>query len=99
MGAGTLSGEVKRVNSLFRFALDSGLIDQPVRFGPHFRGPSRRVMRFERAKRGPRMFEAMELRAFMDAAQHAAKSDGIVGRSTAALATPTWPACPPRPST
>jgi integrase len=63
-----LGVEIGRVRGLFRFANDSGLIDQPVRYGANFRGPSRRVLRVERAGKGPRMFEPAELRAIIGAA-------------------------------
>ena len=67
-GVVRLGVEIGRIRSLFRFAHDSGLIDQQVRYGAHFRGPSRRVVRVERAGKGSRMFEAAELRAILDKA-------------------------------
>jgi integrase len=68
-GPARLAVEVGRIHSLFRYALDAGLIVQAVRFGPHFRGPSRRVLRLARAEKGVRMFEAAELRAILTAAK------------------------------
>ena len=67
-GPARLGDDVKRVRGVFRYGHDAGLIEQPIRYGPTFRGPSRRTMRVERAKRGPQMFEAQELRRMLDAA-------------------------------
>jgi integrase len=63
-----LGNEIQRVRSVFKFGYDSGLIDRPVRFGPTFKKPSRKVMRLNRVKNGPRMFEADELRQIIDTA-------------------------------
>ena len=68
MGAARLAGEVQRVRSLFKFGFDAGLIEQPIRYGPTFKKPSKKVMRVHRAKAGPRMLEADELRQIIDAA-------------------------------
>ena len=40
----------------------------PIRYGPGFQRPSKKTLRLERAKQGPRMFEAHELRAILNAA-------------------------------
>ena len=60
-----LGNEIQRVRSVFKFGYESALIDRPIRFGPTFRKPSRKVMRLNRAKKGPRMFEAPELRSII----------------------------------
>jgi hypothetical protein len=39
----------------FKYAYDAGLIDKPVRFGSMFKRPSKRILRAERQKRGPRI--------------------------------------------
>jgi integrase len=63
-----LGNEIQRTRSVFKHALDAGLIDTPVRFGPGFARPAKKVLRLERARRGARMFEADELRRLLDAA-------------------------------
>jgi integrase len=63
-----LGNEIQRVRVVFKYAHDSALIDQPVRYGPTFKRPSRRVLRKLRAQNGPRMFEAVEIRKMLDAA-------------------------------
>jgi integrase len=68
LGPVALGNAVQRVRSVFKFAYDAGLIDRPVRFGPSFKKPPRRKLRLARAARGPRMFEADELRRMIAAA-------------------------------
>jgi integrase len=63
-----LGNEVQRVRTIFKHAYESGLIDRPVRFGPDFKKPNKKVMRLNRAKRGERMFEPNELRQLIKAA-------------------------------
>jgi integrase len=67
-GPVTLGNEIQRVRSLFRYAFDAALIDRPVRIGPVFRRPAKKVLRRLRRANGHRMFEAAELRALVAAA-------------------------------
>jgi integrase len=57
-----ISNVVLRTRVLFKYALDHGLIDKPVRFGPVFKLPSRKTMRKDKAAKGAKMFEAPEVR-------------------------------------
>src|SRR5262249_531266 len=52
---------VQRIRSVFKYAFEADLIDRPMRFGPGFARPTKKTVRLERAKKGPRMFEATEL--------------------------------------
>src|SRR5262249_37758149 len=52
---------VQRIRSVFKHGFDAGLMATPMRFGPGFARPSKKTMRLERARKGPRMFEAREL--------------------------------------
>jgi integrase len=63
-----LGNEIQRVRSAFKYGFDAGLLDRPMSFGPGFQRPSKKVLRLERAKKGPRMFEAEEVRRILDAA-------------------------------
>jgi integrase len=63
-----LGNDIQRVRSVFKHAFEAGLIDRPIRFGPGFKRPSKKVLRLERARRGPRMFEAHEIRRLLGAA-------------------------------
>jgi integrase len=67
-GPTALANDITRIRSVFKYGYDSGLIDRPVRFGPAFKKPSRRVLRKVRHDNGPWMFEAAEVRRILDAA-------------------------------
>lgn len=68
-GPVALGNEIQRVRSVFKFALEAGLIDKPVRYGPMFKRPSQKVLRQARNAKGPRMFEANQLRALIKVAK------------------------------
>ncbi|MBN1591377.1 MAG: tyrosine-type recombinase/integrase [Pirellulales bacterium] len=68
LGPVSLGNEINRVRVVFRFGYESDLIDRPVKFGPHFKRPAKRVLRLERKKNGLRMFESAELRTLLDKA-------------------------------
>jgi integrase len=67
-GATRLGNEVQRVRSVFKYAYETDLIDRPVKFGPGFKKPTLKTLRKERAAKGPRMFEAKDIRAMHAAA-------------------------------
>ncbi|HZZ80687.1 MAG TPA: tyrosine-type recombinase/integrase [Gemmataceae bacterium] len=66
-----LGNEINRVRVVFNYAYKNGLIDRPMRYGEGFRRPSRKTLRLERASKGPKMFEAVELRRIVKAAGQA----------------------------
>ena len=78
-GPHRLGGEVQRTRCIFKYGVDAGLIEQPVKYGPTFRKPSQRVMRLQRAKRGPKMLEANELRQVIEAAPTPLKAMVLLG--------------------
>jgi integrase len=63
-----LGNTIQRVRFVFKYVLDAGLTDRPVRFGPGFARPSAKTLRLHRARRGLRMFEADEIRRLLGAA-------------------------------
>lgn len=67
-GAVSLGNEVQRTRVVFKYAYDAGLIVAPVRYGPQFKKPSKKVLRKERAGKGSRMLEPAELRKLLDSA-------------------------------
>jgi integrase len=67
-GPVTLGNVIQRVRVAFKFAWDNGLIDRPVRYGQGFKRPSRKVVRIDRAKKGPKLFAADEIRRLFAAA-------------------------------
>jgi integrase len=68
LGPVSLGSEIQRVRSVFKHSYDAGLIEHPIRFGPGFKRPSNKVLRKERNAKGPRMFEAEDLRRIIAAA-------------------------------
>ena len=64
----TLGNEVSRARILFKYAYDAGLIEQPIRYGQSFKRPSRKALRKARQEKGPRLFQADEIRALLDKA-------------------------------
>jgi len=79
VGPETLGNDVQRTRSVFKYAWDADLIDRPVRFGPTFRRPSKRVRRKARKVQGPRMFEADEIRTLVRAARPQLKAMVLLG--------------------
>ncbi|MCE9553114.1 MAG: tyrosine-type recombinase/integrase [Planctomycetes bacterium] len=68
LGPVALGNEIQRIRILFKHAYDAALIDKPMRYGPEFKRPSKKVLRIHRATKGPRMFEAAELKRLIDGA-------------------------------
>lgn len=59
---------VQRVRVVFKYAYDAGLILAPVRYGPAFKKPSKKVLRLARAEKGPKMLEAADVLKLLNAA-------------------------------
>lgn len=78
-GPVTLGNVIQRIRVVFKFAWDNGLIDRPVRYGQGFKRPSRKVVRVERARRGPKLFTAEEVRNLLAAAGPAMKAMILLG--------------------
>ncbi|MEX0936488.1 MAG: tyrosine-type recombinase/integrase [Pirellulales bacterium] len=60
-----LSSDIIRTRTVFKWGLESGLFDRPLRFGPSFKPPSRATLRRHRAKRGAKMFSDREIRMML----------------------------------
>ena len=78
-GPVALGNEIQRVRSIFKHAYEAALIDKPIRFGPAFKRPSRRVLRKARAEKGPRMLEAAELQTVINAAKQPMRTMILLG--------------------
>jgi integrase len=63
-----LCNQIQSVRSIFKYAYDADLIDRPMRFGPSFKKPSAKTLRLHRAKVGPKLFSAEDIRRMLDAA-------------------------------
>jgi integrase len=78
-GPVTLGNVIQRIRVIFKFAWDNGLIDRPVRYGQGFKRPSRKVVRIDWAKKGPKLFSADEIRRLIDAAGPAMRAMILLG--------------------
>jgi integrase len=70
---------IQHIRSVFKHALDSDLIERPVRFGPGFERPSQKTRRLHRAKQGAKLFTADEVRRLIAAAGPAMKAMILLG--------------------
>jgi integrase len=78
-GPVALGNFIQRVRCLFKFAVDDGTLERTPRFGQGFRRPSKKTLRLEKAKKGPRVFEAAEIRRMLDAAGQPLKAMILLG--------------------
>lgn len=78
-GPVTLGNEIQRVRVVFKYGYDAGLIEQPMRYGPTFKRPSKKTLRIERNKKGPRMFSASELQQILGAAPRDLRAMVLLG--------------------
>jgi integrase len=78
-GPHRLAVTIQHIRSIFKHALDSGLIDKPVRFGPGFKRPAKKTFRLHKAEQGMKLFSADELRRILDAASTAMKAMILLG--------------------
>jgi integrase len=67
-GPHRLGKTIQFVRCVFKYAYDAELIDRPIRFGPGFLRPSKKVLRVHRAEQGKMLFTAEEVRTMLDAA-------------------------------
>jgi integrase len=77
-GASTLGREVTVVRSILKYAVESDLIQQPVKFGPQFRVPSKQTLRKAKAKaehaNGTKLFTSDEVRRLIDSGNEQVKA-------------------------
>jgi integrase len=67
-GLHRLGVTMQHIRSVFKHALEGGLIPAPVRFGPGFTRPTKKALRLHRAERGPKLFAAEEVHQLIAAA-------------------------------
>ena len=56
---------VQYIRTAFKYGFEAGLIERPVRFGPEFKRPSKKVMRTHKVEQGERLFTAAEIRQLL----------------------------------
>lgn len=78
-----LGNEVQRIRSIFRYAYEADLVTSPIKFGPDFKKPSSKTMRIARAKQGPKLFEAVEIRSLIAKANPTMKAMILLGVNAA----------------
>jgi integrase len=78
-GPTRLGNVIQRVRSVFKYAADNDLIERTVRYGQGFQRPSAKVLRLHRAKQGPKLFTAEEVRRILDAADVQLKAMALLG--------------------
>jgi integrase len=78
-GPVTLGNEIQRIRVVFKYAMDAGLVQRPVIYGPGFKRPSKKTLRKERHAKGPRMFEAEEVRKMLGDASPQLKAMILLG--------------------
>jgi integrase len=67
-GATATGTEMTRIRVLFNWAYQSGLVEVPIRYGPEFRRPSKRLLRLEQEGK-TKLFESEEILALLGAAE------------------------------
>ena len=78
-GPVSLGNEIQRIRSVFKWGIDSELLNRAVRFGQNFRKPSKKVRRLARKQAGPKEFTAGELRRLIAKAESPLKAMILLG--------------------
>jgi integrase len=63
-----LGCQIQLIRSVFRYAYESELIEQPMRFGPTFTKPPKKAIRIHKARQGKKLFSPDEIHRLLDAA-------------------------------
>ena len=63
-----LSKDVTVTRMAFRWGFESGVIERPIKFGPDFKQPDKKVKRKAQREKGRKDFDSEELRRIVDAA-------------------------------
>jgi len=74
-----LGNEINKTKIILKYAADNRLIPLAIAYGQSFKRPSRKALRLERIKRGPRIFEAPEIKRMLDKASSALKAMVLLG--------------------
>src|SRR5262249_16826989 len=61
-GPVTIGNTIQRIRSVIKFAADNRLIEKTIVYGQGFARPSKKTLRLNRAKRGPNLFSAEDIR-------------------------------------
>jgi NAD(P)-dependent dehydrogenase (short-subunit alcohol dehydrogenase family) len=79
-GLTTVGREISMVRSVFKYAVESDLIDRAVKFGPSFKAPSKREHRKRKGeierRHGKMMFQAAEIRVTLTGTFYCCRTAG-----------------------
>jgi hypothetical protein len=78
-GPHRLAKAIQYPRSVFKHALDAGLIARGVCFGPGFKRPTKKVIRLHQAEQGPKLLRAEEIRRLLDEAGTPMKAMMLLG--------------------
>jgi len=67
-GVHRLGKVIQCIRCVFKFGYEAALLATPMRFGSGFKRPSKKTLRLAKAKRGPMLFTAAEIRQLIEAA-------------------------------
>jgi integrase len=74
-----LGTTIQYIRCVCKYAFDAGLTERPIRYGPHFKRPSKKTLRLHKAKQGLKLFSAEEIRRLLDAARQPLKAMLFLG--------------------
>ena len=74
-----IANAIRMTRIICKYAVDAGLVEHPVRFGPTFRIPNRKNIRKASVGKLPRMFEAGQIRKLIKASSDAMKAMILLG--------------------
>jgi integrase len=78
-GLQRLCKTIQFVRCIFKYAYDAELTAAPVRFGPDFKRPAKREFRVHRARQGPKLFTADEVRRMLGTAKQPLRAMLLLG--------------------
>ena len=65
---------IQVIRCAFKHAYETGAMDRPMRFGPSFKRPAKKVLRLHRAEQGAKFFTPEEVRQLIGAAKPAMRA-------------------------
>ncbi len=74
-----LGNLIRRVKTVFKFANESDMTERPIKFGPSFKGPSKKIIRRSRNNRGLRLFKASEIISMIDSSKPVMRAMILLG--------------------
>jgi integrase len=74
-----LADMIQHARSVFKHGYDAGLLPVPTRFGPGFTRPTKKAMRLHKARQGPKLFTADEIRRLLAAASAPLRAMTLLG--------------------